>query len=104
MRCLAATLRPGLNEGVDIMARMTGAVTTSVPSTWLQAALATAAAPEDGQGGEGWSIDRESADASWYESSRLLRRGLQVDEDPPREAIPTEWQWRWWLAARTAAP
>ena len=43
------------------------------------------------------SIDSEAIGTSWYESSWLLRRGLVVDEDPPPEAIPPEWQWKWWL-------
>ena len=85
------------------MARMAAAVAASESSPGLQARLAAAAAPERAVGADDWSIDDDSADSSWYESSRLLHRGLQVDEDPPRESIPPEWQWRWWLAARAAA-
>jgi len=50
-----------------------------------------------------WSIDGETTGSSWYESSWLLRRGLQVDEDPPAEAIPPEWQWKWWIVSQAAA-
>lgn len=85
------------------MARVAVAVAASGAPAGLQARLAAVSAPGCGAEAQEWSIDSESADSSWYESSRLLHRGLQVDEDPPRESIPPEWQWRWWLAARAAA-
>ena len=50
-----------------------------------------------------WSIDQETMGTGWHDSSWLLRRGLDVIEGLPSEALPPEWQWRWWLAAGATA-
>ena len=85
------------------MARMAGSSTRAVDPPWFAVQEAPADANPGGAQEPGWSIDDETVDGSWYESSWLLRRGLQVAEDAPPEAIPPEWQWRWWLAPRAAA-
>ena len=85
------------------MARVAGSSTRQVDPPWFAAQDAPGATIPSGAQASGWSIDDETVDASWYESSRLLQRGLQVVEDPPPEAIPPEWQWRWWLASRASA-
>lgn len=72
------------------MARMAFAI----PAPAVAAARAAAAL---------WSIDNEPMGPGWHDSSWQLRRGLVVDEEPPPDAIPPEWQWRWWIASFSAA-
>jgi len=49
------------------------------------------------------SIEQEPLSGpGWHDSSWMLKQGLDVDENPPAEAIPPEWAWRWWLAACNA--
>lgn len=86
-----------------MMARLAGSSTRPVDPPWFASLDATAHANPNGVDASGWSIDDEAVDSSLHESSRLLRRGLEVDEDPPPEAIPPEWRWRWWLATRAGA-
>lgn len=47
----------------------------------------------------GWSIDDEAMGPGWHDSSWMLKRGLDVVEDPPPGAIPAEWTLRWWFAS-----
>ena len=81
------------------MARMACAVATAPSPPWPLGAEPELVAPSSETGKAERSIDSEAAGSGWHESSWQLRRGLQVDENPPPEAIPPEWQWRWWLAA-----
>ena len=39
-----------------------------------------------------WSIDDEPTDSSWHDSSWTLRKGLQVIEGAPADALPPEWR------------
>jgi len=39
-----------------------------------------------------WSIDDEPMGCGWHESSWMLRKGLEVIEDVPLQALPLEWQ------------
>ena len=55
------------------------------------------------QGGDAWSIDHEPMGTGRHDSSWMLRKGLDVIEGLPPEAIAPEWQWRWWVAAGDAA-
>jgi hypothetical protein len=52
----------------------------------------------DAPGDPAWSIEQEPMGPGWHDSSRMLRRGLEVIEGAPAEALPPEWPWRWWLA------
>jgi len=85
------------------MARMAGSSARRTDPPWFAALPAPADASPSGAQAPGWSIDDEAVDESLHESSWLLRRGLQVDENPPPEAIPPEWQWRWWIASLKSA-
>ena len=39
-----------------------------------------------------WSIDDEPMGCGWHESSWMLRKGLDVIEDVPLQALPPEWR------------
>ena len=69
------------------------------------AVVALALAPVDSasRSDAAWTIDQEAMGAGWHDSSWMLRRGLDVTEGVPADAIPPEWQWRWWLAAGGSA-
>lgn len=85
------------------MARMIYTVTPASPAA---AVIEMALVPlqAEAEGDEAWSIEREPMQsAGWHDSSWMLCRGLDVIEDVPPEAIPPEWQWRWWVAAEAAA-
>lgn len=84
-----------------LLAGIVKAATTPAPSAAAEAALRTS--PTDGEARAPWSIERESIfGPGWYDSSWMLERGLDIDENPPAEAIPPQWQWRWWVAAGSA--
>ncbi len=78
------------------MARMVYTVTQASPTALIEMVLVPLQAGAEGD--EAWSIDREPMGSGWHDSSWMLRRGLDVTEDLPTEAIPPEWQWRWWVA------
>ena len=81
------------------MARMAFALASSrhsTPPAVVDQALASEPTCEP------WAIELEAMGTGWHASSHQLSRGLDVDEDPPPEAIPPEWQWRWWIASFTA--
>ncbi len=59
--------------------------------------------PPEAEANEAWSIDREPMGPGWHDSSWMLRRGLDVIEGLPPEAIPPEWEWRWWVASGAGA-
>ena len=59
--------------------------------------------PKEEDVANAWSIDQEPMGSSWHDSSWMLRKGLDVIEGLPPEAIPPEWQWRWSVAAFDAA-
>jgi hypothetical protein len=63
--------------------------------------LTLALAPHEAEAAadDGWSIEREPMGPGWHDSSWMLRNGLEVSECVEPEAIPPEWQWRWWLAS-----
>ena len=84
------------------MARMVYTVRQASPAAAVieMVLIPLQAEAEDDQA---WSIDRETMGPGWHDSSWMLRRGLDVTEDLPAEAIPPEWQWRWWLAAGASA-
>ena len=80
------------------MAKMIYTVTQdSLAAAVIEMALVPLQAQAEGD--EAWSIDREPMGPGWHDSSWMLRRGLDVIEGLPPEAIPPEWQWRWWVAA-----
>lgn len=82
------------------MARMAFAVTRSLAPA---AAIGMALVPVGDETGKTWSIEQEPLSGpGWHDSSWMLKQGLDVDENPPAEAIPPEWAWRWWLAACNA--
>ncbi len=82
------------------MARMafTVAPTAAAAAVIVELALAPLAAA-DKAAKDGWSIEREPMGTGWHDSSWMLRKGLDVSECVEPEAIPPEWQWRWWLAS-----
>jgi hypothetical protein len=47
--------------------------------------------------GRPWSIDDEPMGPGWHDSSRMLRRGLDVIEGAPLHALPAEWRWLAWV-------
>ena len=81
------------------MARMAFAGAQAARAT-LDAVVALALVPMDSElrSDATWSIDQEAMGAGWHDSSWMLRKGLDVTEGVPLEAVPPEWQWRWWLA------
>ena len=94
-RRLPGTLLPSLIEGVHIMARLAHTLPRAHPvAEVIELALLPLAASD-----EDWSIDQEPMGPGWHDSSWMLKKGLDVIEGPPPEAVPPEWQWRWWLAA-----
>ena len=80
------------------MARMVYTVTQASPAAAL-IEMVLVPLQAEAEGDEAWSIDREPMGPGWHDSSWMLRRGLDVTEDLPTEAIPPEWQWCWWVAA-----
>ena len=80
------------------MARMAYTVRQASPEGGVvEMALVPLQARAEGQ--EAWSIEQEAMGPGWHDSSWMLRRGLDVVEGLPAEAIPPEWQWRWWVDA-----
>ncbi len=81
------------------MARM--AFTAASAAAAAAAVVEMALAPLAGEAAtdDGWSIEREPMGPGWHDSSWMLRKGLEVSECVEPEAIPPEWQWRWWLAS-----
>jgi len=59
--------------------------------------------PKEEDVANAWSIDQEPMGSSWHDSSWMLRKGLEVIEGVPMEAVPTEWRRRW-RAIAAAAP
>ena len=78
------------------MARIAYTVPQAAPAL---AVLELALAPLATRAGAEWSIDQEPMGPGWHDSSWMLRKGLDVFEGVPTEAIPHEWRLRWWLAA-----
>ncbi|HMN77675.1 MAG TPA: hypothetical protein PKC97_16565 [Burkholderiaceae bacterium] len=77
----------------------------SAAQTDFRIELATAGlalVPTEIEAQPGWSIDDESMGPGWHDSSWMLKKGLDVIEDPPPAAIPTEWALRWWIASNAA--
>lgn len=84
------------------MARMVYTLLQDVPgASAIEMALVPLQARSEGD--EAWSIDREPMGAGWHDSSWMLRRGLEVIENLPPEALPPEWQWRCWVAAQATS-
>jgi hypothetical protein len=70
----------------------TGAVASGVLSS-------LSLVPVDAVGRAAWSIDEEEAMGdTWHDSSWMLHKGLDVIEGVQPEAVPAEWQWKWWRA------
>ncbi len=86
---------------VQIMARMVfSAVRTGYEAEPAPTALALV--PTENEVRSGWSIDDEAMGPGWHDSSWMLKKGLDVVEDPPPGAIPPEWTLRWWFASDAA--
>ena len=66
------------------------------------APTALALVPTETEVRSGWSIDDEAMGPGWHDSSWMLKKGLDVVEDPPPGAIPPEWTLRWWFASDAA--
>jgi hypothetical protein len=85
---------------MHIMAR----VAYSAPlASSAMAVVGLALVPLAASVGDKWSIDQELMGPGWQGSSWMLRKGLDVVEGLAAEAIPPEWQSRWWVAAGEGA-
>lgn len=83
------------------MARMVYTVAQAAPTAAvIEMALVPLQATAAGD--EAWSIDDETMGPGWHDSSWMLKKGLDVTEDPPPAAIPPEWTLRWWIASNAA--
>ena len=51
--------------------------------------------PKDDHGDVEWSIDEEAIDATWHDSSWMLRKGLDVIEDFELDPVREGWTHTW---------